>query len=311
MKKFKQILSLIAEAKLEPGGEDIGKLFGPRGKFSPKAKGAPIEKSYKERIPKEERYEDRIKSGEIKAPPTPATPKPSRSKRPSTAKRPTGSFPDVMNNIHHEGGLARDAESPRELRGFMKMVSPGFMKHSDALTAALREYHESTGGKASRYERGLFAHNLITAHLDSVADKLGKLNSKGLPINQKFGNARIAHTSQDTSFPGEITLKIHFHPLKKYVSSQGELKELITHLENKTGHAWYIHSDSGRYRVGTKSSPLVLASAVTHPWVRGEDGGRGGDDDGNKPVTPKPKNPRGKQPTGPKAPTRPRMPSLV
>ena len=35
MKSFKQILSLIAEAKLEPDGEDLGKLFGPRGRFSP------------------------------------------------------------------------------------------------------------------------------------------------------------------------------------------------------------------------------------------------------------------------------------
>lgn len=312
MKKFKQILSLIAEAKLEPGGEDIGKLFGPRGKYSPNKKDAPGESSFNPG--KEETYLARIRSGNIQRPPmpsapTPATPKPSRTKKPSAAKRPTGSFPDVMNNIHHEGGLARDAESPRELRGFMKMVSPGFMKHSDALTAALREYHESTGGKASRYERGLFAHNLITAHLDSVADKLGKLNSKGLPINEKFGKARISHTSQDTSFPGERTLKIHFHPLKKYVSSQGELKELITHLEKKTEHAWYIHPDSGRYQVGTKRSPLVLATAINHPHLRGEDDG--GDDDGNKPVTPKPRNPKGKQPTGPRAPTRPRMPSLV
>ena len=312
MKKFKQILSLIAEAKLEPGGEDIGKLFGPRGKYSPNAKNAPGESSFNPG--KEETYLARIRSGNIQRPPmpsapTPATPKPSRTKKPSAAKRRTGSFPDVMNNMNHEGHLARDAESPRELRELMKMVSPGFMKHSDALTATLREYHESTGGKASKYERGLFAHKLITAHLDSVADKLGKLNSKGLPIKEKFGNARIAHTSQDTSFPGEITLKIHFHPLRTHVSSQGELKELLTHLEKKTGHAWYIHSDSGRYQVGRKSSPLVLASVITHPWLRGEDDG--GDDDGDKPKKTKPKNPTGKQPTGPKAPTRPRMPSLV
>ena len=316
MKKFKQILSLIAEAKLEPDGEDLGKLFGPRGKYSPNNKNAPGESSFNPG--KEETYLARIRSGNIRRPPmpseptpatpTPAPPKPSRTKKPSAAKRPTGSFPDVMNNIHHEGGLARNAESPRELRGFMKMVSPGFMKHSDALTAALREYHESTGGKASRYERGLFAHKLITAHLDSVADKLGKLNSKGLPIKEKFGKARILHTSQDTSFPGEITLKIHFHPLRTHVSSQGELKELLTHLEKKTGHAWYIHSDSGSYQVGRKSSPLVLASVVTHPWLRGEDDGG---DDGDKPKKTKPKNPTGKQPTGPKAPTRPRMPSLV
>ena len=310
MKKFKQILSLIAEAKLEPGGEDLGKLFGPTGIFSPKAKNAPKEPSYKERIPKEERYEDRIKSGEIKAPPTPATPKPSRTKKPSAAKRPIGSFPVVMNNIHHKGHLARDAESPRELRELMKMVSPGFMKHSDALTADLREYHEtSSARKAGNFEKAQYSHYVITAHLDSVADKLGELNSKGLPIHEKFGKARISHTSQDTSFPGEITLKIHFHPLKKYVSSSSDIKELTQHLEKKTGHAYYVHPDSGRYQVGRKSSPLVLATAINHPHLRGEDDG--GDDDGNNPVTPKPKNPTGKQPTGPKAPTRPRMPSLV
>jgi len=308
MKSFKQILSLIAEAKLEPGGEDIGKLFGPRGRFSPN-KGIK-EPSYEERIPKEPTYKARIKSGEIDAPPMPATPKPSRTKKPSAAKRPTRSFPVVTNNMHHEGHLMRSIESERELREMMKAVSPGFMKHSDALTAALREYHESTGGKASKYERGLFAHNLITSHLDSVADKLGNLNSKGLPIKEKFGKARISHTSQDTSFPGEITLKIHFHPLKKYVSSSSDIKELTQHLEKKTGHAWYIHLDRGQQGIGTKGNPLVLATAVNSPDLRGEDGGRGGDD-GDKPVTPKPKNPRGKQPTGPKAPTRPRMPSLV
>jgi len=35
MKNFKQILSLIAEAKFEPGGKDLGVLFGPNGPFSP------------------------------------------------------------------------------------------------------------------------------------------------------------------------------------------------------------------------------------------------------------------------------------
>ena len=35
MKSFKQILSLIAEAKLELGGKDFGVLFGPNGPFSP------------------------------------------------------------------------------------------------------------------------------------------------------------------------------------------------------------------------------------------------------------------------------------
>ena len=311
MKKFKQILSLIAEAKLEPGGEDIGKLFGPRGRYSPNAKDAPGESSFNPG--KEETYLARIRSGNIRKPPmpsepTPATPTPSRTKKPSAAKRPTGSFPVVTNNMHHDGHLMRMMENDRELREMMRSVSPRFMKHSDRLTAALREYHESTGGKASKYERGLFAHNLITAHLDTLADKITDLNSKGLPIKEKFGKARISHTSQDTSFPGERTLKIHFHPLKTYISGAGQIKELTKYLEKKTGHSFYIHPDSGQQGVGTKRSPLVLATAINQPWLRGDDKGRGGED-GDKPVTPR--NPKGKQPTGPKAPTRPRMPSLV
>lgn len=241
--------------------------------------------------------------------PTPATPKPSRTKKPSAASAPTGSFPFVMNNIHHEEGLARSSETPLELRGFMKSVSPRFAKHSDRLTADLREYHESTGGKASKYERGLYAHKLITSHLDTLADKLGNLNSKGLPIDEKFGKARISHLSRDTSVPGERTLKIHFHPLKTYISGLGQIKELTEHLQKQTGHAWFMHTDSGQQGIGTKRSPLVLATSINHPFLRGEDDGGGGG--GNEPVTPKPRNPKGKQPTGPRAPTRPRMPVLV
>ena len=40
---MKTFLQYILEAKFEAGGEDLGKLFGPRGKFSPKSKDAPKE----------------------------------------------------------------------------------------------------------------------------------------------------------------------------------------------------------------------------------------------------------------------------
>jgi hypothetical protein len=340
MKKFKQILSLIAEERYGPDREnfgklDFGKLFGPGGKFSPKS--APREPTFRARMrsgnltpnpdrpsgmeellrrnppekgQKEPTARQRIGSGEINYELTTPTPKPSRTKKPSAAKRPTGSFPVVTNNMHHEGHLMRMIENDRELREMMRSVSPRFMKHSDRLTAALREYHEFTNGKASKYERGLFAHNLITSHLDDVSYKIAGIHPrKGLPIDEKFGEARISHFTQDTSFPGERTLKIHFHPLKTYISGAGQIKELTQYLEKKTGHSVYIHPDSGQKMVGTKGSPLVVAMAINHPWLRGEDDGGGGG--GNEPVTPKPKNPTGRQPTGPRAPTRPRMPSLV
>lgn len=53
MKQFKQILSLISEAKFEKGGQDVGKMFGPSGKYAPK-KG-----------PKEPTAAQRMKSGNI------------------------------------------------------------------------------------------------------------------------------------------------------------------------------------------------------------------------------------------------------
>lgn len=50
MKSLKQITQDIKEARLEPGGPDIGKLFGPKGKYSPKAKDAPKEKQTQSNI---------------------------------------------------------------------------------------------------------------------------------------------------------------------------------------------------------------------------------------------------------------------
>jgi hypothetical protein len=258
-----------------------------------------------ERVPpKEPTYNARVKSGEL-TPPLPKKTKTKKTKKP--ARKGKGSFPVVTNNIHHDQvTMKRLKDDPDELRTTIKEYTPGFMKHSDALTKDLRGYHESAGSGASNYERGLYAHRVITKHLDTVANKISGL--KGLPIKKKFGKASISHFTQDTSWPGERSLKIHFKPLKTHVAHTGELKELTDHLEKHTGHAWYLHPDSGTQMVGKKHSPLVLATSVNHPWLRGDDGG--GDDD-KEPETPKPKNPKGKQPTEPKAPTRPRTPALV
>ena len=116
MKNFKQILSLIAEAKLEPGGEDLGKLFGPRGKFRPEKAEA-----------KEKTALQRMKSGELRPnpdrpsgmeellrrnPPEEGEKEPTALSRmksgeidyrlmPSAAKKETIPFPVVTNNLHH------------------------------------------------------------------------------------------------------------------------------------------------------------------------------------------------------------------
>jgi hypothetical protein len=144
---------------------------------------------------------------------------------------------------------------------------------------------------------------VVSSHFHAMAKQIRGL--KTLPIHKKFGKATISDITHER-LDGDHALRIHFKPLKTHVSGTSEIKKLTDHLEKHTGHAWWIHPDSGTYMVGTKHAPLILATSINHPWLRGDDGGGG-----NVPETPKPNNPKGKQPSGPVAPTRPRTPALV
>jgi hypothetical protein len=356
MKSFRQYIS---EARLEPGGEDAGKLFGPKGEFSPNAPNAPKEPSFRDRVGsgelprprkksdqeiyrkrkirqtridarREPTFLERIKSGNLTPPAKKSsgevaqsrrerkariearkqmqggntTPPAKKSNKKTAARTDMGSFPVVTNNLFDE----HKNSSPDKIRAAMKKHTPAFIKHSDALTSHLHDYHKSGGAEATDYSRATHADKAIAAHFKTLSDKISSV--KPLPIHSKFGRASISHFSVDRGFPEERTLKIHFNPLKTYVSGSSELKELTSHLEKHTDHSWYIHPESGHQMVG-RERPLVLATTISHPWLREEsdgesDGGGGGGGRGGRggrgPKKPKPNKPSGKQPTRPKAP---------
>ena len=330
MRKFKDILSLITEAKFEPGGPDVGKLFGERGKYAPK-KG-----------PKEKTAQQRMKSGELtpnvdrpagletnleRHPPegaqfveptakqrasgkrvidrmiTPEHPgiadATGRSKEtPKTKKEKTGSVVRFTNNVHHD----IIGRNNKKILDMLKESYPEFIPHSDKLTA---EYAAELADLNGEYSKRRAAHLVVNKHLNGVINTIIKSsNNLVLPNNKKFGNTKINTIEKTHDFAGTKTLKIIFNPMKTYLTTTSEIRPLLDHLSQHTGHEWYLHPDSSNYMVGTKSSPLVLGTDINHPDL-GDPDDDGRDDGGNEPETPKPPK------SGGRAPTRPRTPSLV
>jgi hypothetical protein len=327
MRRFKDILSLILEAKFEPGGPDVGKLFGERGKYAPK-KG-----------PKEKTAQQRMKSGELtpnvdrptgletnleRHPPegaqfveptakqrasgkrvidrmiTPEHPgiadATGRSKEtPKTKKEKTGSVVRFTNNVHHD----IIGTNNKEILDMLKESYPEFIPHSDKLTA---EYAAVLGDNNGEFSKRTAVHLVVNKHLRGVINTIKKSsNNLVLPNSKKFGKTKINTIETVHDLPGTKTLKIIFNPMKTYLTTTSEIRPLLDHLSQHTGHEWYLHPDSSDYMVGAKSSPLVLGTDINHPDL----GDPGRDGDGDKRNPKKPPRPGGR------APTRPRTPALV
>ena len=322
MRKFKDILSLIAEAKLEPGGEDVGKLFGPRGRYSPE----------KAKI-KEKTFKARAKSGEINVsidrpsglettlgthppenaqfieptanqraigkriidrfitPHHPGIPEPepkAKSKAKPKAKPKAKSQKVVLftNNLHH------DLIGTNNKTILITMQEPysnsKFIEHSRKLTDT---HAANIDSNSTQYSRRKSAHRTVDAHFADLTERIMGLSPDGvLPNHKKFGGAGITQISTPKQeLHGTRSIKIHFAPFKTHVTHTGELKKLTQHLYDQTGHEWYIHPGSGTYMVGTEQSPLILTTDIHHP-----DLGEPGDEDdnsGNRKRKPKPRMP--------------------
>ena len=306
MKNFKQILSLITEAKME-GGEDAGILFGPRGKYSPKKAKR-----------KEKTFAARAKSGEInvsidrpsglettlgKHPPENAQfIEPTANQRASGKRiidRMTPHHPGIpepktkakpqkvvlfTNNLHHDI-IGTDN---KKILARMEDTYPKFIEHSRNLTDT---HAANVDSNSTQYSRRKSAHRTVDAHFADLTERIMKSSPSGvLPNDKKLGGAKITQISTPKQqFPGARSIDIHFAPLKTHVTHTGELKKLTQHLYDQTGHEWYIHPNSGTYMVGTEQSPLILTTEINHP-----DLGNPGDDDdnsGNREIKPKPRMP--------------------
>lgn len=339
MKNFKQILSLISEAKLEPGGEDLGKLFGTKGKYSPQ-KGK-----------KEKTYQARVNAGDIaRMDPNinrPAgleqelirnNPIDARWKEPTFKQRTRGLKPGEPIKSA-ESGIGITPDEQEELKKWKKErpaieneiinqakrakkkqkiqatpfknngeISPQFKKISQRLTKSYSEYVDPKDYQNLKpQEISRLAHNFVDDHFDNLADEIEKMHKiqnkgKGFPNAKKFGGfAKLQNIEiRNPEYSGIRTMTLHFEPFKTHVNNTSELNTLINHLQKHTGHEWYAHHDSGTDYVG-KHRPLILATDITHPdlIVNPYDIDDDNDDDDDG-GRKKPKNP-----------IQPRTPSLV
>lgn len=340
MKNFKQILSLISEAKLEPGGEDLGKLFGTKGKFSPQ-KGK-----------KEKTYQARVNAGDIaRMDPNinrPAgleqelirnNPSDARWKEPTfkqrtrglkqgepikSAESGTGITPDEQEELKKwkkerptiENEIINQAKKAKTKQKIQAIpfknngeISPHFKKISQGLSKSYSEYvNPKDYQDLNPQEISRLANNFVDNHFDNLANDIEKMHKiqnkgKGFPNAKKFGGfAKLQNIDiRNPEYHGIRTMTLQFEPFKtNHVNHTAELKILIDHLQKHTGHEWYVHHESGVNEVG-KHKPLILATDIEHPDLHlNPYDGDNNDDDDDDGGSKKPKTP-----------IQPRTPSLV
>jgi hypothetical protein len=290
---------------MEPGGEDLGKLFGPRGRFSPK-------KAEK----KEPTARSRMKSGEL-------TPNPDRpsgmeellrihppekgEKEPTALSRmksgeldyrlmPSKPEPKKSTSKKRKPTIEHDFEN--ELIGYGQAQTKLFKPHADRLKAnlqALHDEHISSGQKLTEQDKGRMANQIVNDHLKTLHQTISELDS--LPISKKHGEFKIKSIRIAPAFSMAKELHIEFEPLKTHIESSRDVESLSKHLERKTGHLFYLGHGESNYMVGTHNNPLIMTTSIFHPHIADEDEDYDDDNDDfpePKPIVPK--SPRGKKP---------------
>ena len=222
---MKRFIDYIFEAKLEPGGEDLGKLFGPKGKFSPKSKDAPKEGTAFQRTVQAGRmgvgdFAKMVKgifgppSGDVKEPET-------------------KSHVDILRDKLRDAGKEMKARD----------VTPDIQKKIDAVKGMRGEKKDGIVGKISSFfnhtaegAQGKLPKKIVT----SLNDHLTRLHNgffsdnKRRPTQQEA--TKMAHEVVDDHFAGvQQTLK------KAKLTSKSGKPVKITHFENmrENPHAHY------------------------------------------------------------------------
>jgi len=221
---MKSFINYLREAKLEPGGPDLGKLFGAKGKFSPKAKDAPKEATAFQRSAGRMglgKFNTMIQglfgpsTGDVKEPET-------------------KSHVDILRDKLRAAG--------KEMK--KKDVTPDLQKKIDAVKGMRGKKKDDNVGKISSFfdhtakgAQGKLPNN-IAASLD---DHLARLHNgffsdnKRRPTQQEA--TKMAHEVVDDHFAGvQRTLK-----MAKQLTSKSGKPVKITHFENmrENPHAHY------------------------------------------------------------------------
>jgi hypothetical protein len=227
---MKRFINYIFEAKLEPGGEDLGKLFGPKGKFSPKSPDAPPEGTAFQRTVQAGRmgvgdFAKMVKgifgppSGDVKEPETKSNVDLLRDKLRAAGKE--------MKKKDVTPDLQKKIDAVKGMRG----------KKKDGIVGKISSFfdHTAKGGQ------GKLPKN-IAASLD---DHLARLHAgffsdnKRRPTQQEA--SKMAHEVVDDHFAGvQRTLK-----MAKLTSKSGKPVK-ITHFENTRENPHGIYTPMGQ-----------------------------------------------------------------
>jgi hypothetical protein len=227
---MKRFIDYIFEAKLEAGGEDLGKLFGPKGKFSPKSKDAPKEGTAFQRTVQAGRmgvgdFAKMVKgifgppSGDVKEPETKSNVDLLRDKLRAAGKE--------MKKKDVTPDLQKKIDAVKGMRG----------KKKDGIVGKISSFFDHTAEGA----QGKLPKNIVT----SLNDHLARLHAgffsdnKRRPTQQEA--SKMAHEVVDDHFAGvQRTLK-----MAKLTSKSGKPVK-ITHFENMRENPHGMYSPMGQ-----------------------------------------------------------------
>jgi hypothetical protein len=230
---MRNFIDFLSEAKLEPGGEDLSKLFGPKGKFSPKSKDAPKEPTAFQRSVQAGRmgvgdFAKMVKgifgppSGDVKEPTTKSNADILRDKLRDAGKemKKTDITPDLQKKIDAVKGMR------------------GNGKKKDGIVGKISSFFNHTAEGA----QGKLPKNIAASLNDHLARLHGGFfsDNRRRPTQQEA--TKMAHEVVDDHFAGvERTLRVFQKEKKTQLTSKSGIPVKITHFESmrENPHAHY------------------------------------------------------------------------
>lgn len=252
---MKTFIKYLSEAKFEPGGEDLGKLFGPRGKFSPKAKDAPKERTAFQRSVQAGRmgvgkFNAMIRgifgpsSGDAKEPETKSHVDTLRDKLRDAGKemKKTDITPDIQKKI----------DAVKNMRGEKVFFPRGKNKDGSGRQkfTTVKPTFPSFWNHTLRAEPGQ-SSNLPKNIADNLNDHLSRLHNEFFSDNNKRPTQqeakKIAHEVVDDHFDGvEQKLRVFQKEKKTQLTSKSGKPVKITHFERMRENPHAIYGSFGQ-----------------------------------------------------------------
>ena len=280
---MKTFIQYILEAKFEAGGEDLGKLFGPRGKFSPKSKDAPKEPTAFQRLAGRMQRGDFAKmvkgifgppSGDVKEPTTKPNTDILRDKLRAAGKKMKAKdvTPDIQKKIDAVKGMRgkKKDDNVQEIGSFFnhmiyddsnklpKKIAIGLDDH---LSRLHRGFYLDNMRRPKQTEATKMAHEVVDDHFAGVQRTLkkAKFTSKsGVPV-------KVTHFEHTRENPyGMYTpMGQAMRKVEGPGSEPSDGRHLVVHVDHHSTGVYNINNDHAHARHIAKH----LKAVTGHDWI--------------------------------------------